>query len=177
MLYTHTIYFLTCAEPLLYHTTSSEILQIDTHKRTPVSRANMMKFCYSIKVVVITYYHAVVKIGCSCCTQWRILLSFKQKMYHFLARSCDTFSACSTNFASRFFFKFSRSTQLISGSFHFTQLRIKAKPFSGVAAVTTLIVYPNAWRKTRTSSRLRSTIDSSWKRSNTIRCIISAASI
>src|SRR5207247_9604272 len=74
----HVIYSLTCAKSLLYYTTSSQILQIDAHKRTPVSRANMMKFCYSIEVVIIAYYHAVVKIGCCCCTQWRFLISFNQ---------------------------------------------------------------------------------------------------
>src|SRR5437764_8645703 len=73
------IYLFARAKSLLYNTTSSDILQINAHKRTPVTRANMMKFRYSIEVVIITYYHAVVKIGRRGCTQWRVLLPFKQK--------------------------------------------------------------------------------------------------
>src|SRR5438067_2327258 len=81
------IYLFARAKSLLYNTTGSDILQINAHKRTPVSRTNMMKFRYCIEVVMITYYHAVVKIGRCCCTQWRVLLPFKQKNQSSFANS------------------------------------------------------------------------------------------
>ena len=55
------------AEALLYDTSGSQILQVCAHKRAPVSRADMMKFGHRVEVVVIAYYHAVVKIGCCRC--------------------------------------------------------------------------------------------------------------
>ncbi len=56
------------------------------------------------------------------------------------ARSLDKPSLYSTNFANRFFLRFSRSTQLISRSPHVAHSCIREKPFSGDAAVTTLTV-------------------------------------
>src|SRR5207237_7185951 len=56
------------------------------------------------------------------------------------ARNFDTYSACSVNFARRFFLRFSRSAQVISGSPHNAHSRIRAKPCSGSAATITLMV-------------------------------------
>src|ERR1700694_3188705 len=56
------------------------------------------------------------------------------------ARNFDTCSACSVNFARRFFLRFSRSAQVISGSPHNAHSHIRAKPCSGSAATITLMV-------------------------------------
>lgn len=58
----------------------------------------------------------------------------------FYASIFASISVSSLNFARRFFFKFSRNTQVISASFQEAHSRINAKPCSGSATVTTLTV-------------------------------------
>src|SRR5437660_9901377 len=122
MLDAHIINFFACAEALLDDTSGFQVFKAYTYKSTPVAWTDMMKFGHSKQFTVIAYNHAVVKIGCCCCTQVRILLSFLQNNHRLIfplrlylyASNPERSSVSSTNFAKPFFFRFSRNNHVTS---------------------------------------------------------------
>src|SRR5947209_1531275 len=74
MLDTHFFDLFTGAEAHLDHTSSAHVLEVGADERTPVSRADVVELGHNVQVIIITYYHAVAKIGCSCISHGIILL-------------------------------------------------------------------------------------------------------
>src|SRR5579884_853053 len=61
-------------EAHLDHTPGAHVFQVGADERTPVSGADVVELGHNVQVVIITYYHAVAKIGGSCISHGIILL-------------------------------------------------------------------------------------------------------
>src|SRR5581483_810075 len=75
MLDAHLFNFFARTKALLNHTSAAQVFQARSHEGTPVSRADVVKFCYDPQFVIVAYNHTVTKIGCRCISQWNVLLS------------------------------------------------------------------------------------------------------